>query len=84
MERSYGVTVQGVVLMSTFFHSAYCAQDGSVMINCSTQQPYRHCLEVPSSGEAVEVTVQGICFEHYSKSVANNYCIFAQVCKLLP
>jgi hypothetical protein len=55
-----------------------------VVITCSTQQPYRHCLEVPSSSQAVEVTVQGIHFEHYSKSVANNYCIFAQVCKVLP
>lgn len=52
-----------------------------MVITCNTQLPYRHCLEVPAgaSGQGVEVTVQGIRFEHYSKSVANNYCIFAQV-----
>lgn len=55
------------------------AQDGSVVIACNTQQPYRHCLELPSTSAGVDVRVQGISFEHYSKSVANNYCIFAQV-----
>lgn len=49
------------------------------MIACNTQQPYRHCLELPSTSAGVDVRIQGISFEHYSKSVANNYCIFAQV-----
>lgn len=53
------------------------------MIACDTQQPYVHCLEVPSSssssGGRLDVRVKGIWFEHFSKSVANNYCIVAQV-----
>jgi hypothetical protein len=57
-----------------------CMQGGHVVITCNTQQPYIHCLEVPSSSsQDCQVVVQGISFEHYSKSVANNYCIFAQV-----
>jgi hypothetical protein len=55
-------------------------QAGSVVITCNTQQPYRHCLEVPDGSQGVEIKVRGIRFAHYSKSVANNYCIFAQVC----
>lgn len=58
-------------------------QEGRVVIACDTQQPYVHCLEVPSSssssGGRLDVRVRGIWFEHFSKSVANNYCIFAQV-----
>lgn len=51
-----------------------------MVIMCNTQQPYRHCLEVPSSSQGIDVLVRGIRFEHSSKSVANNYCVFAQVC----
>lgn len=60
-------------------------QDGRVVIACDTQQPYLHCLQVPSnsssssSGGRLDVRVRGVWFEHYSKSVANNYCVFAQV-----
>lgn len=53
----------------------------SVIVTCATQQPYRHCLEVASGGSdgPADVTIKGIAFEHSSKSVANNYCVYAQV-----
>lgn len=59
-------------------------QAGSVEIVVQTQQPYKHCLEVPlgspDDGEQpLQVAVQGLKFTHYSKSVADNYCIFTQV-----
>jgi hypothetical protein len=54
------------------------AAAGSVVeVVCDSQQPYRHCLEVQGAG--VQVVVQGLAFSHYSKSVANNYAVFAQV-----
>lgn len=65
-------------------HRSSAAQDaGQVEVLLDTQQPYQHCLEIPAgaadAGQPIRVEVEGLVFRHYSKSVANNYCVFAQV-----
>jgi hypothetical protein len=47
----------------------------NVELVCETQQPYQHCLEVQGG----QVVVHGIRCIHSSKSVANNFAVFAQV-----
>ena len=54
-----------------------------VEVFLDTQQPYQHCLEVPDDlDDNTTVTVDVLNFRHHSKSVANNYCMFAQVSAL--
>lgn len=57
-----------------------CDQQGRVELLCNTQQPYQHCLEI--SSQDAQVVVQGIAFQHYSPSVANNYALFVFVSEL--
>eukprot|EP00775_Hariotina_reticulata_P009273 gene9273-9438_t len=58
---------------------AISRQAGAVEFVWETQQPYQHCLALPADcSPDTCVQVQNVMFSHYSKSVANNYCIFAQ------
>ncbi len=41
-----------------------------------TSKPYEHTLECKNTQGAV--TVRGLTLRHYSKSVAQNYCVLAQ------
>jgi hypothetical protein len=53
-------------------------QPRSVEIVWHSSKPYEHTLECKNTQGAV--TVRGLTLRHFSKSVAQNYCVLAKVC----
>jgi len=58
------------------------AQAKGVEVVWESNRPYEHTLECKNTQGAV--TVRGLTLRHYSKSVAQNYCVLAQVRAALP
>ena len=52
---------------------------GTVTVAVRTDTPYQHCLTVGGAEASAGVaTVRNVAFEHYSKSVAENYAVFVR------
>ena len=58
------------------FLTIQSAQAKSVEVVWESQRPYEHTVECKATGGAT--TLRGLALRHYSKSVAQNYCVLAQ------
>ncbi|GBF95641.1 hypothetical protein Rsub_08623 [Raphidocelis subcapitata] len=58
------------------FLTIQSAQAGTVEVLWQSSKPYEHTLETKNTSGAV--TVRGLTLRHFSKSVAQNYCVLAK------